>query len=127
MQVLHVRASSSDLPKYESQIIREGEWITDDNELFIKITESFHEFAEWIFGPEGFPSMKVLAAGDFSHRARSSETNVILCRREEPAPTGGTHGRFYRFVKKSDTMLWSLLDKYSNVLAACPTDTILKC
>lgn len=68
--------------------------MTKDDEQFPKITGRFHKFAEWVFGPEGFPSMKVLTAGDFSHRGRSSETNVLLCRREEPAPTEGTPGRF---------------------------------
>lgn len=50
MQVLHLRLSGSDLQKYKSRIIQQGEFVTDNGELFPKFRRKLHKFAQWIYG-----------------------------------------------------------------------------
>ncbi|KMU81605.1 hypothetical protein CISG_09218 [Coccidioides immitis RMSCC 3703] len=125
LKVLHIRGSGSDALKYKSFIMQRDKYINNGKEC-PKVTTKFHHFAEWIFRPEDFPSMKVLATGDFSHNGQYSKTNVILCQREVSDPPKTISGRFYRFAKESDAGLWLLLETYSSALAACPTDSILE-
>lgn len=40
------------------------------------------EFAQWAFGPNGYPELQVLAYGDFSHEGRYERHKLLLCRRE---------------------------------------------
>ena len=103
--------------------------IVSSDDEFPKITDGVHEFAEWIFGPKGIKSTQVVVVGDFSYNGRYEDTNVRLCRSSgatAQSQTKGVSGDFYRHVTSSDRMLWGLLDKYSNVLEACPTDSILE-
>ncbi|PGH28185.1 hypothetical protein AJ80_00075 [Polytolypa hystricis UAMH7299] len=65
-------------------------------EKFLKITAGLHDFAQWIFGPRGIRSVRVVAVGDFLYNGRYDATN-----------------------------LQELLHKYADVLGACPTDPIL--
>ncbi|EAS27240.3 uncharacterized protein CIMG_10442 [Coccidioides immitis RS] len=125
LKVLHIRGSGSDTLKYKSLIIQRDKYINNGKECS-KVTTKLHHFAEWIFRPEGFPSMKVLAAGDFSHDGWYLKTNVILCWREVSDPPETISGRFYRYAKESDVGVWLLLETYSSALAACPTDSILE-
>ncbi|KAI9784369.1 MAG: hypothetical protein M1816_000893 [Peltula sp. TS41687] len=43
------------------------------------------EFAQWAFGPTGYPALQVLAYGDFSYEGRYERYNLLLCRRESPS------------------------------------------
>lgn len=40
------------------------------------------QFAEWAFGPDGLPNLKVIAFGDFTMDSRSYWTQLLLCRRD---------------------------------------------
>lgn len=91
-----------------------------------ELTDELHEFAEWIFGPQGIQSLLVLAVGDFSYSGRFADTNVLLCRMSGPFQQ--RHGKegprnFYRHLTRSDRVLWENLEKHSNFLEACPTDS----
>ena len=86
-------------------------------------------FANWAFGPHGVPSLQVLAYGDFSFDGRFSQYNTLMCPGtgwSTPAqqPTGEL-GWTFRRLKKSDKVLWDLVNKNADFLGACPTDLIL--
>ncbi|KAF4340759.1 hypothetical protein FBEOM_5320 [Fusarium beomiforme] len=44
------------------------------------LQQSFRNFVDWAFSPEGIRSLEYIAAGDFSHRNRYSEHDVLICR-----------------------------------------------
>ncbi|KMU92142.1 hypothetical protein CIHG_09952 [Coccidioides immitis H538.4] len=81
LKVLHIRGSGSDALKYKSLIMQRDKYINNGKEC-PKVTTKLHHFAEWIFRPEDFPSMKVLAAGDFSHDGQYSKTHSMASARE---------------------------------------------
>jgi hypothetical protein len=94
----------------------------------------FLQFAQWAFGPEGFPVLQILAFGDLSYQGRFARHNVLLCRNTPTSDTDlGLHQRdraackpTFRRMTKKDITLWDLINDYSRVLNACPTDPILK-
>jgi hypothetical protein len=93
-----------------------------------ELTNTLHNFAQWAFGPRGFPSLRVIAFGDFSCEGRYTWNNVLLCRNDEPVQSGRQEvaGQTFRHLADNDRSLWDLLDKYSNVLEACPTNPLFE-
>jgi hypothetical protein len=86
-----------------------------------ELTESFRDLAQWAFGPQGLPSLEAIVGGDLSYEGRYAQSNVFLCRNLEQSITGQT---FHRLPCAGDR--WSsLVDKYYDVLAACPTSPLL--
>ncbi|KAM5432202.1 hypothetical protein McanCB56680_001925 [Microsporum canis] len=77
--------------------------------------------AQWAFGKKGYPSLQLLAFGDFSFNGRYSSENVLLCRQQEP---GTSRGKKYRHVTKDDSFALHLFRQYSHVLQACPSDPV---
>lgn len=90
----------------------------------------FVSFAEWAFGPTGFPALQVLAFGDFSHQDQYERQQFLVRRVDQvPHPTRQRHGgsgcddRDLNFwpVEPSDSSVW---DRVSidgpEFLAACP-------
>ena len=53
--------------------------LTPASEDFMSM-DDLADFAEWAFGPTGFPNLLVLAYGDFSHQGRFRWTNLLFCR-----------------------------------------------
>ena len=88
-------------------------------------------FANWAFGPEGFPGLEILAFGDFSYQGRFSRDTLLLCRDKSsssPANSDSTQqgtALTFRNVRKNDRALWDLLKRNADFLEACPTDSIL--
>jgi hypothetical protein len=104
---------------------RDDELLPEDDGL-AELTRSLHDFAQWAFGPSGFPSLRIIAFGDFSYGDRFYLNNVHLCRNSVSAQIGqkAETGRNFRRLAENDRPLWDLLDKYSNLLQACPTDPL---
>jgi hypothetical protein len=92
--------------------------------------------AQWSFGPTGLPDLKVLAYGDFSYNGRYVWQNWLFCRSQyglelaeqdcnlDLAATLKLNFTFGE-VAKSDWELQELIDSHSEMLEACPEDTIL--
>ncbi|KAH9204561.1 hypothetical protein DL95DRAFT_529207 [Leptodontidium sp. 2 PMI_412] len=92
------------------------------------------EFTNWAFGPHGLPTLEVLAFGDFSYDGRFDVRNKLFCRhtRSTRYPGDGTsqqiHDKLvltFRPVRENDWKLWDLIDRNTEFLKACPTDSIL--
>ncbi|KAJ4311518.1 hypothetical protein N0V84_010405 [Fusarium piperis] len=65
--------------------------------------------------PDGPPLLQAVAYGDFAHEGRANTENFILCRR----PNG------FRQVPKSSYEWEGIVEKFRNVLEACPTKPLL--
>lgn len=90
-----------------------------------QLTDGLHDFAHWAFGPDGFQSLRVLAFGDFSYSGRYRHGNVLLCKNLEQHRTcQGITGQNFRHLSKDDVLQWNYVEKYSNLLDACPTDLL---
>lgn len=82
--------------------------------------------AEWAFGPDGIPSLKAIACGDYAYGGRPSNfehVDVILCR-----PEAGSEEGFRildRFDDKSREEREEIIDAYRDFLEACPVDPLL--
>ncbi|KAF2664549.1 hypothetical protein BT63DRAFT_429309 [Microthyrium microscopicum] len=84
------------------------------------LTNSFHNFASWVFGESGFPSLEILAYGDFSYTGDAS-ANVLLTRcKKEAYVEGGPP--FRRVEKAEDDRLQYLLWKHWSGLTALPVN-----
>lgn len=77
-------------------------------------------FADWAFGPDGFPRLQVLASGDFSYGNRFAGTHT-LWRRD----TGGSQkGKTWRMVEQSDIAENELIDANMDMMSACPVSPL---
>lgn len=82
----------------------------------------FVSFATWAFGPEGIPSLEVLALGDFSHDDRY-EAQRFLVRRRDPLKESQAPSACLDFVpiELTDLDTWGgFLGNGARFLAACP-------
>ncbi|KAF5717576.1 hypothetical protein FMUND_5669 [Fusarium mundagurra] len=84
------------------------------------LQQSFRDFANWVFGPEGIQSLEYIVAGDFSHGNRYSASNALICRavgaeRRYRVISDGSGGPEWRDVKS----------RFGSALAACPVENIV--
>jgi hypothetical protein len=100
----------------------------------LRLPAELLRFANWAFGPNGLPTLQVLAFGDFSYDGRSHIHNKLFCRHtwsirnpendilqqseDELVLT-------FRLVRENDRELWDLIDRNTEFLEACPTDSIV--
>lgn len=79
-------------------------------------------FADWAFGPDGIPNLKLLAYGDFTCEDPHSQQQVILCRTAcfPGFSSFGTHGLPYFFTDIFDSSLLSEVENSQETLRACP-------
>lgn len=130
LQVLHMRQSGGDLrTKYPSWARSAGVELPEARPP--RLETSFFDFAQWVFGPSGIRSLRLLAYGDFSYEGRFAHTTLLLCRQDAPRDTQDSDDqdarRFPRFreVRKGeDRQLWELFERERHVLAACPCDSL---
>lgn len=106
------------------------EGLDDKSECkFSAALPEIHQLASWAFGPEGLPSLQVLAYGDFSYRGR--RPNLVLCRCELlddsdiQKSAAGLSGLAYREVTKADISEQETLYTNAHFLEACPEDSLL--
>lgn len=87
----------------------QGENWREDEEKEVEI------FADWAFGPDGFPRLQVLASGDFSHGYRFADTQVLWCRKSH----GSESKKTWRTVQRSDVAENELIDANMDMMSAC--------
>ncbi|MCJ1380808.1 hypothetical protein MMC17_003917 [Xylographa soralifera] len=106
------------------------------------VPDTLHTFATWAFGPNGLSKLEILAFGDFSHKGRYDEWNVLLCRRlpgtdtdlesnDEPDLNTDSEDkqaksprRPYRIMRKEDWGLWDGIEGGFAMLEACPLEPL---
>ena len=77
-------------------------------------------FANWAFGPDGFPRLQVLASGDFSYGDRFADTHTLWCRE-----SGGSRSKkTWRTVEQSDIAENELINANMDMLSACPVSPL---
>jgi hypothetical protein len=84
------------------------------------------EFAEWAFGPTGFPNLAAIAYGDFSHGQRFKWSQVRLCRSSSLMTDGSvtsSPARPYRVVSPSEfRSVFDQIEGAKEMLSACQTE-----
>ncbi|KAF9887780.1 hypothetical protein FE257_009586 [Aspergillus nanangensis] len=86
--------------------------VVDENYIprdYAAPTEYFNEFAQWVFGPQGVPSLQILVYGDWSNHGRYKETRLIFCRDVASSHTAAGGKKNYRSLNASDESLWDLI------------------
>lgn len=90
------------------------------------LRSELRNFAEWAFGKDGIPSLKVIACGDYAYggrRSRYKPVDLILCR-----PKAGSEEGFRILHKFNDEVREEredIIDAYRDVLEACPSEPLL--
>lgn len=90
--------------------------------------KAFISFARWVFGPQGIPSLRVLAFGDFSHEDRY-EAQRFLVRRLDPLKESRVVSECLGFVPLdfADLESWDgLSGNGARFLAACPGNSLME-
>ena len=82
--------------------------------------KSLEAFANWAFGPDGFPRLQVLASGDFSHGNRFADSQTFWCR----GSRGSRSKKTWRMVVSSDIAENELIDANRDMLSACPVSPL---
>ncbi|KAL9045961.1 MAG: hypothetical protein Q9214_001091 [Letrouitia sp. 1 TL-2023] len=77
-------------------------------------------FADWAFGPNGFPRLQVLVSGDFSYGNRFVDTHRLWCRETRCS----TSRRTWRAVERSDIAENELIDANMDMMSACPVSPL---
>ena len=77
-------------------------------------------FANWAFGPDGFPRLQALASGDFSHGNRFADTHTLWCRETR----GPRSKKTWRTVERSDVAENELIDANVDMLSTCPVSPL---
>lgn len=95
--------------------------------VFSQQLPKIFDLAQWIFGPEGFQQLEVLAYGDFTYRDR--QPNILLCRSQnrpqDAVDTSHVSTLSYRQVTKEDRRLWEMIEEHFDLLEACPEDLLM--
>lgn len=102
-------------------------------ERLYRVEGPFKKLAQWVFGPNGIRSLRLLAYGDFSEDGRFQSSTLLLCRRD-PLREDGSLGTddaskqfsFRKVRQGEDTELWELYEREKQVLQACPRDSLLR-
>ncbi len=71
------------------------------------------DFANWAFGPDGFPCLQVLASGDFSHEDRFAATRTVWCRDRV------SNNKEWRPIEPGDVAEQELIAVNMDMLSAC--------
>ena len=88
--------------------------------------EDFVAFAIWAFGPQGLPSLQVLAYGDFSHQDRYHGQQFLLRRRNIPQ-SGSTSQLSFESACVSDPWTWTGVSvDGADFLSACPRGGLME-
>lgn len=134
LEILHMRQSGADFehtPKWsryapEDDGFAEAKLDLPNEQTPGRVGKSFQEFAQWVFGPTGILSLRLLAYGDFSCDERFASDNLLLCRTERPPQvvSSDMQSLNFRSISVDDKELWELYEKNADLLGACPVDSI---
>lgn len=105
--------------------------MTDDGPATTTMAANFMSFANWAFGPNGLPMLKLLAFGDFSHGDRYPTQQVLLrgVDRICDSSRGGRLQEGFNFhpIKISDTWAWNDVSiDGPSFLSACPSTGLME-
>ncbi|MCJ1395106.1 hypothetical protein MMC18_007987 [Xylographa bjoerkii] len=137
-KLLHIRSSGSDLYHTSDDAIFEtmvqfqprDAYCCYVNGYTAKYTapQDLYDFAEWAFGPEGFPKLQILAFGDFCYKGRFDAFNVLLRRNETLLRNGSDSHlvRPYRQMEKRDWVLWDGIPGGLDMLGCCPAEILTR-
>jgi hypothetical protein len=106
-------SSDSDLTTYTEGPDLGPDWDMDFTQREPELRNDFRHFAEWAFGPDGIPSLDIIAFGDFAYGGRENGHNVLLGRN-----TSGTSN--FRMLDAKTGEWKDALDKYHVAMGACP-------
>lgn len=136
LELLHLRQSRVDLNINVSEFferVTEQEGSSSDqggsgdqSSESYRLRTPLRHLAQWAFGPDGIPSLKFIACGDYAYGGRSSgseRVDVILCR-----PKAGSKKAFRildRFDDRAKEERTSIIDVYRDFLEACPVEPLL--
>ncbi|KAF9781044.1 hypothetical protein IL306_014524 [Fusarium sp. DS 682] len=107
-------STSLNLQEIATAVKERTEWKTPP------LQQSFRNFADWAFGPEGITSLEYIVAGDLSHGKRYSEDNALICR----ADVG--ERRYRAISQESGGPEWQdIKSRFGSALEACPVENIV--
>lgn len=115
LKVLHLRQDHEEVQDFDSRAL--GHAVVDRNACSVRIPEHIltpeaHDFATWAFTNPMFPSLELLAFGDFG--SFDQLFRLMLCRSEHPDEN-------FRIVGKQDTGIVALLDEYVDLMVVGPS------
>jgi hypothetical protein len=99
-----------------------------------RLPPKLREFATWAFGPDGLPTLEVLAFSDFSYDGRFEFRNKLFCRHTRSIRNLENDTsqqledeliRIFRLIRRNDRELWDLIDRNKEFLEACPINSII--
>jgi hypothetical protein len=111
-RLLHLRAAGDFLTR------KDYEWYVDRDEI--------DSFADWAFGPGGFPELLVLAYGDFAFRDIHKSDNVLYCRNNVASEEEGARLNCYKILEPADEALWDWVQGNMDALSACSYKSLLQ-
>ena len=83
--------------------------------------KELESFANWAFGENGFPNLRVIAYGDFSYERRFAHSQRLLCR-ETHRPI---RNKKWRPVQIGDVAHHELIEENMDMLSACPVSQLI--
>ncbi|KAH7159137.1 hypothetical protein DER46DRAFT_637777 [Fusarium sp. MPI-SDFR-AT-0072] len=84
------------------------------------LQQSFRDFANWVFGPEGVRSLEYIVTGDLSRGKRYSDNNALICR------AVGGEGRYRVISQERGGMEWrDVQSRFGSALEVCPVENIV--
>lgn len=119
------KGSSDEDSSSERDSSGDGDSSSDEVSESYRLQPQLSRLAEWAFGPDGIPSLEVIACGDFAYRGRPSgfkRVDVILCR-----PAVGSEEGFRildRFDDSSSEEREEIIDTYRDFLEVCPVEPL---
>lgn len=109
-KLLHLRASEYCLKR-------------EDSETYVK-REEVNKFADWVFGPNGFPQLLVFAYGDFAFSKSCRDYNVLYCRNDSVGMKESDSA--YKVLTHANKELWDWVMVNMDFLSACPYRSLLE-
>lgn len=83
-------------------------------------------FADWVFGPDGFSKLLVLAYGDFAFHDIHKNNNVLYCRNDVAPGEEGVRAAHYKILESADESLWGWVQGNMDALSACAYKSLLQ-
>ena len=105
---------------YTSESKSSAEPIYQTNDWRENEKRELEALADWAFSPDGFPNLKILASGDFSHGDPFIDIHVLRCRKSSDSRNQTT----WRTVEQSDVSENELINANMDLLSACPVSPL---
>ncbi|KAL2022247.1 hypothetical protein VTK56DRAFT_5857 [Thermocarpiscus australiensis] len=138
LKLLHLRQTGShkrqhgslflDLPAPTNRRRREANQVREVRHDILQdmLNEPLRRLAEWAFGPQGIPSLEIIACGDFAH-GRDGDTlhNAFVCRSKDRDGDGRRAYRVFDPRDREHEHEWAgVVRPHRGFLEACPVGSI---